>query len=183
MPTSKRYCFITIGKTHSGKSTFARSLERACSNCVVIDQDIHAEFLQSTYSKLIPADGENLIKYALTDTIVQYAMLHTPLHLILCNANLNDNGRTALLHRFTAAGFEVIAVKFDIPHEVLQKRVRNSKRDPSILRTINSYEDLLERQKDLNVPAKLERFSREFVVRCKEDIAGVIQEIKKLLEG
>lgn len=183
MTKQKRFCILTIGKTHSGKSTFARKLEQVCSNCIVIDQDIQAEFLQSTYPKLVPTDGENLIKYALSETIVQYAMLHTNLHLILCNANLSDEGRAALMKRITKEGFKVIIVKFDIPYEVLKERVRTSNRDATILRTIDSYEDLLERQKKLILPENLDRLHQEFVVRCEKDVAGVIQSIKGLLEG
>lgn len=40
-----RFCVMTIGKTHSGKSTFARNLEQMCKNCIVIDQDQQAQFL------------------------------------------------------------------------------------------------------------------------------------------
>lgn len=183
MSNSKRYCILTIGKTHSGKSTFARSLERDCSNCLIIDQDIQAAFLQSNYPKLVPTDGENFIKYALSDTIVKYAMLHTSFHLILCNANLNEKGRSTLMKRLTSEGFEVIVVKFALPYEVLKKRVSESNRDPKILRTIDSFEELLERQKELPLPDQLEHLYKEFIIRREEDVAEVIQKIKGVLEG
>ena len=65
-----RFVIMTVGKTHSGKTTFARNLEKEITNSVVIDQDNHAEFLQSTYPLLVPTKGHNKIKYALTQTIV-----------------------------------------------------------------------------------------------------------------
>lgn len=41
----KRLVVITVGKTHSGKSTFAQALEQQLHESLVIDQDNHAEFL------------------------------------------------------------------------------------------------------------------------------------------
>ena len=43
----KRLVVITVGKTHSGKSTFARDLERELENSFVLDQDNHAEFINT----------------------------------------------------------------------------------------------------------------------------------------
>jgi hypothetical protein len=38
----KRLVIITVGKTHSGKTTFAKALEQQLHNSLVIDQDNHA---------------------------------------------------------------------------------------------------------------------------------------------
>lgn len=45
----KRLVIMTVGKTHSGKTTFARDLELALNNAFVMDQDITAEFLHTYY--------------------------------------------------------------------------------------------------------------------------------------
>ena len=42
-----RLVILTVGKTHSGKTTFAKALEKELPNSVVIDQGNHAEFLQT----------------------------------------------------------------------------------------------------------------------------------------
>lgn len=42
----KRLVIITVGKTHSGKTTFARMLEKRLTNSIVMDQDNHAAFYQ-----------------------------------------------------------------------------------------------------------------------------------------
>ncbi|WP_318837459.1 ATP-binding protein [Psychrobacillus glaciei] len=44
-----RLVIMTVGKTHSGKTTFAKALEEQISNSIVIDQDNHAEFLHTYY--------------------------------------------------------------------------------------------------------------------------------------
>ncbi|WP_254178057.1 MULTISPECIES: ATP-binding protein [unclassified Planococcus (in: firmicutes)] len=79
-----RVAVMTVGKTHSGKTTFAKALERQLVNAIVVDQDNHAEILQSYYPALVPKDGANAIKYALTQTIVDHAVDQTDCHLILC---------------------------------------------------------------------------------------------------
>lgn len=83
----KRLVIITVGKTHSGKTTFAKALEQQLDNSLVIDQDNHAEFINTYYKILLPKQGPNTVKYAITQTIVDYAVNQTNFHHILCNSN------------------------------------------------------------------------------------------------
>ena len=53
----KRFVIITVGKTHSGKTTFAKALEKELKNSVMIDQDNHALFINTYYKNLIPSRG------------------------------------------------------------------------------------------------------------------------------
>ena len=92
----KRFVIITVGKTHSGKTTFANALEKQLHNSIVIDQDNHAEFINNYYKTLLPKTGPNAIKYAISNTIVDYAVNQTGLHLILCNSNRGLKGRISL---------------------------------------------------------------------------------------
>ncbi|MGD6801792.1 ATP-binding protein [Rossellomorea vietnamensis] len=85
----KRYVILTVGKTHSGKSTFARLLEEKQEDIFVIDQDNHAEFINTHYKRLLPEEGPNTLKTAITQSIVEYAVKNTDSHLILCNSNLD----------------------------------------------------------------------------------------------
>ena len=50
----QRLIIMTVGLTHSGKTTFAKTLEKELPNSVVIDQDNHAEFLHTYYQPLLP---------------------------------------------------------------------------------------------------------------------------------
>lgn len=81
----KRLVIITVGKTHSGKTTFARALEKELYNSFVMDQDNHAEFINTYYKNLQPKQGPNTLKHALSKLIVDYAKEHTDLNLIICN--------------------------------------------------------------------------------------------------
>ncbi|MEC0243622.1 AAA family ATPase [Paenibacillus dokdonensis] len=85
----KRLVIITVGKTHSGKTTFAKALEQKLPNSVVIDQDNHAAFLSAYYKSLISSQDSKVLKHAITQTVVDFVISQTDKHLILCNSNLD----------------------------------------------------------------------------------------------
>ncbi|MFP8782896.1 AAA family ATPase [Planococcus plakortidis] len=146
-----RVAIITVGKTHSGKTTFAKALERQLANAIVVDQDNHAEFLQTYYPALVPKEGANTIKYALTETIIDHTVERTECHVILCNANRNRQGRLKLLEFYKMKGFVTVLVNFDIADDVLETRIDQARRDTAILRTVSSFKDVLERQQKESV--------------------------------
>ena len=69
----KKLVIITVGKTHSGKTTFANALEKQLNNSFVMDQDNHAEFINTYYKNLQPKQGPNTLKHSLSKLIVDYA--------------------------------------------------------------------------------------------------------------
>ncbi len=143
----KRLLIMTVGKTHSGKTTFAKTLEKELHNSVVIDQDNHAGFLRGYYQAILPKQGQpNKIKYSLTQTIVDYAIHNTDCHLILCNSNLNRKSRLKLLEYYQNNGFISILVNFDIPNHVLKERITKSNRSTTVLRIASTFEEVLSRQ-------------------------------------
>lgn len=183
-----RFVILTVGKTHSGKTTFAKTLEKEMTNSVVIDQDNHAEFLQSNYQILVPTKGHNNIKYALTQTIVDYAVNETSCHLILCNSNRNRKARIKLLEHFQNKGFTTVIVNFVMPDEVLFERVENSQRNTAVLRTVLSFKDVLERQQkesEINdiVDPVVGEADYFYVIRNSNEVQAVTQEIVNILHS
>ena len=180
----KRLVIITVGKTHSGKTTFARSLEKELNNSFVMDQDNHAEFININYEKLQPTEGPNTLKYGLSKFIVDYAKEHTDLHLIICNSNRSRNGRLYLLEElFNKDEFVRILVHFDIPDDVLQRRVTQSERSTNIFRgAYANFEEVLVRQQaeslkeDVTDPVAGEA-DHLFVIKDNEEIDSVIKDI------
>lgn len=142
----KRLAIITVGKTHSGKTTFAKALEKQLKNTVVIDRDNHSEFLNTYYKALVPKQGINNIKNAITKTIIDYALNQTDLNIILCNGNRSWKNRTKLLSMFHDAGFYSIIIYFNIPNEILEARVLNSNRSTKVMRKTANFRKLLARQ-------------------------------------
>lgn len=130
----KRYVIITVGKTHSGKSTFAKLLNKQLTNSIIIDQDNHAEFINQYYSNLQPKSGPNILKHAVSKLVVAYAVEHTNDHLIICNSNRNKIRRQHLIQWYRNNELIPVIVYFDIPDDVLLKRVQTSTRKTNIFR-------------------------------------------------
>lgn len=180
----KRLVIITVGKTHSGKTSFARGLEKELDNSFVMDQDNHAEFINTYYKKLLPKDGPNTIKHALSRLIVDYAKENSDLHLIICNSNRSRNGRLYLLEElFTKDEFVRILVHFDLPDEVLKERITESRRSTNIFRDASStFEKVLLRQQaeshreDITDPEEGEA-DHLFVIRDSWQVDFIIKEI------
>ena len=141
-----RLLVMTVGKTHSGKSTFAQTLKRHLGNTCVVDQDNHAEFINTYYRELLPKQGPNTLKYSVTETIVEYAVTQTKMHLVLCNAYRSLADRTKLLNKFKGLGFTTVLVNFDIPDELLMARISRTKRSTTVFRSVSSFTEVLARQ-------------------------------------
>lgn len=183
----KRLAIITVGKTHSGKSTFARDLERALDNSFVMDQDNHAEFINLHYKKLQPKSGPNTLKHSISQLIVEYAKEHTDLHIIASSANRNRTGRKYLLEEvYHKDEFVRILVHFDISDEILLERIANSQRSTNIFRgNYTTFEEVLMRQqKESQLEDVVDPEEGEadylFVIKDGDDVGSVIKEIISL---
>jgi len=175
---------VTVGKTHSGKTTFAKQLELQLKNTVIIDQDNHASFINAYYKSLCPKEGPNTLKYAVTQTIVDYTVNQTDCHLVLCNSNLARNGRMDVLDYFRRKGFISILVYFNIPDDVLKARVTESQRSKDIFRSASTFGDVLARQQksEASVPEIGEADHLFVVSRNEEDVPMVIKKITEITE-
>jgi adenylate kinase family enzyme len=179
----KRLVIITVGKTHSGKTTFARALEKRLDNSIVMDQDNHAEFINTHYEKLQPKKGPNTLKHAISKLIVDYTVENTNYHLIISNSNRSINDRLYLLKElFPEEKFTRILVHFDIPDQVLMERITSSKRSTNIFRSATNFEQVLERQnvdslrEDVINPVEGEA-DYLFVIKKSSEIDSVIEKI------
>ncbi|SFM38078.1 AAA domain-containing protein [Gracilibacillus orientalis] len=186
----KRIVIITVGKTHSGKSTFAKALEKELNNSFVMDQDNHAEFINTYYKKLQPKQGPNTFKHSISKLIVDYAKEHTDFHIITSSANRTRKGRKYLLEEiYDKNEFVRILVHFDIPDEILHERVIHSQRSSNIFRgAYSNFKDVLIRQQaeslneDVIDPEKGEA-DHLFVIKDNEEADFVIKEIVHISES
>lgn len=186
----KRLVIITVGKTHSGKTTFARNLEKELNHSIVMDQDIHAAFINTYYEKLQPKNGPNTLKHALPKLIVQYTIEHTKHHLIICNSNRSRKGRAYLLEElFPQRNFTRLLVHFDIPDDILEDRIAVSQRSKDIFRgTYSGLMEVLNKQQedslkeDVVAPTKDEA-DFLYLIKDSKDTQTVIQEILHIAEN
>jgi deoxyadenosine/deoxycytidine kinase len=183
----KRLAIITVGKTHSGKTTFARALEKELKNSMVIDQDHHAEFINSYYKALQPIHGPNTLKHAISKLIVTYAIEQTHYHLIVCNSNRSRKDRMYLIEElFPKDEFISIIVHFDIPYHVLQARVSESQRSTNIFRgEYSNFAEVLKKQhtdslkEDVKDPVEGEA-DYLFVIKDNAEAQAIILEILQI---
>ncbi|MBT2679371.1 AAA family ATPase [Bacillus sp. ISL-35] len=180
----KRLVVITVGKTHSGKTTFARDLEKELYHSIVMDQDSHAEFINTYYKKLQPKDGPNTLKHAISKLIVQYTIEHTNHHLIICNSNRSRKGRSYLLEElFPPRSFTRILVHFDIPDNILEERIALSRRSKDIFRgNYSSFMDVLDNQREDSLKEDVIDPTKDeadflYVIKDSKDTQTVIQKI------
>lgn len=167
-----RLIIVTVGKTHSGKTTFAKLLEEQLDRSLLIDQDNHAEFINRHYRALLPKSGPNTLKYGLTQMIVDYAVSQTDFHLIFCNGNRARAPRVALLDTFHKRGFTSIIVSFKIPNEILKGRIATTKRSKNVFRHASSFDEVLARQE---AEEKRERLLRQHVTRRITSFLSVVR--------
>ncbi|WP_096273730.1 AAA family ATPase [Paucisalibacillus globulus] len=182
----KRLVVITVGKTHSGKTTFAKALEKKLDNSIVMDQDNHAEFINTYYKKIQPKTGPNTLKHALSRLIVDYTKENTDYHLIICNSNRSIHDRNYLLNElFPAKDFTRILVHFDIPDYILKARVHQSERRTTIFRSATNFEQVLLRQQvddareDVKSPTK-EEADYLFHIKDSQELESVINAIIRI---
>jgi tRNA uridine 5-carbamoylmethylation protein Kti12 len=180
----KRLVIITVGKTHSGKTTFANALVKQLNNSFVMDQDNHAEFINTYYKNLLPKNGPNTLKHSLSKLIVEYAKNHTDFHFIICNSNRSRKGRLYLLEElFNTEEFVRILVHFDIADDVLQERVIQSQRSTNIFRgAYTNFEEVLFKQQAESLKADIVdpiegEADHLFVIKDNEEVNSVIQKI------
>lgn len=186
----ERLAIITVGKTHSGKSTFARALEKQLNNSFVMDQDNQGEFINTYYKNLQPKQGPNTLKHSLSNLIVDYAKENTDFHFIISNSHRSRKGRLYLLEElFNTDEFVRILVHFDIPDDVLQERVTQSQRSKNIFRgAYSNFEEVLVRQQaeslkeDVVDPIEGEA-DHLFVIRDNVEVNSVIQKIVHIAES
>lgn len=181
----KRFIIMMVGKTHSGKTSFAKDLEDKVEKAIMIDQDNHTVFLQKHYQKLVPKTGPNDLKHAVTQAIADYAVNETDAHLILSNANLDRSSRTRLLKYYQEQGFATIIVHFDLRESILRERIARGNRDTGILRTVSGFEQVLDRQMKIK---KAEEPSADeadhlFIVREVNDLGFIMAMIINTIQN
>lgn len=184
----KRLMVMTVGKTHSGKSTFARALKGRLDNACIIDQDNHAEFINAYYRELLPERGPNTLKHTVTEAIADYAAARTTSHLIFCNAYRTLADRTRLLGKFKNFGFTTVLINFNILDAVLESRVAYTTRSTTVFRSASSFAEVLARQQaesanDDVIPPQPGEADHFFVLESSEDSQAVIDGVLEVVHS
>lgn len=183
---ANRLFVVTIGKTHSGKTTFANALKQKLSNSVVIDQEAHVEFLQSYYQDSLPKQGNHTMKNTMSKLALDYYISCTNTNMILCNTHLSRAHRSTIFEKiFTKNKFTRILIYFDIPDEVIIARIKESNRSTSPFRSdCSTFEEVLALQKEASKQneeyPQMDEADYIFIINDNHNHDAVIEEILQI---
>lgn len=145
------FVLMTVGKTHSGKTTFGRELAKRLGPCCLLDSDEVAEFLKSKYPSVYQSDYEEgseqptrgyYLKLAIVAEVYKTA-LQTNLPIIFTTSNAKKQIRQEICRLAKESGRSTIIVHFNIADEVLVERINNSQRLGSNQAEIQSFNHFL----------------------------------------
>ena len=114
-----RYVLLTIGKTHSGKSTFANEIISEIPNGVILETDPIALFLRATFPNLHALDMDHSggfsspsLKFLMFRTILTFA-LEQDFNIVMSNSNMYEKGRKDVLDIIKKYRHKTIGVYFN----------------------------------------------------------------------
>lgn len=185
MEKDNKTLIMFVGKTHSGKTTFANEIKKEVENVLILEADPIAVFMKEKFPELRENDDrehtgifkEISLKYKTFLLFLEFALdLGKP--IILSNSNMWLKGRELVFELCKKYNYKVVGVCFDFPEEVLFERAKISERSLNVLRTSKDFNDLIINQRTrMQVPDPSE-FDIFFTIQNP----GELEQIKKELE-
>lgn len=163
----RAFIIMMIGKSHSGKTTLARSLGTEI-NAVVLDVDEIDLFIKQAYPKLVEFEKTNrefydkesftpFLKLKLQSTVLEYAVT-TSHSVILSNGLAAQAARDYQLSLVQKLQVPLIAVYLSAPDQVLLERISNSDKGTDMLTVSKTLEEMFEKQSEVFVEPKAEDY-------------------------
>ena len=179
---------MCVGYTHSGKTTFARNLEKELTNIVLIDNDDIATFINakypvavfSPYNSVKRTYKEPNFKFLIFQESFKFC-LRAGLHVIHASGNLGKDSRIFIRKNVKKYNYKLITIYFNLPKELLLERIKNTKKDTSAFRSSKKWSEILPKQE---LYAKLPPSRKNtvyFEINKKDDYDKVCKEIIKLI--
>jgi predicted kinase len=186
------YLIMTVGKTHSGKTTFGKKLAQKIKNSILIDTDEIAGFLKDNYVNLYNTDflkNSNqlspgyFLKKEIANTIFK-STFKTDLLIISTSANSTKKLRKGLLNLARKNGRKVIMIYFNLPEKILLDRINKSNKSKKCLYHSKNFKDLLLNKQSIRFEGANEKEADYFFEINKVINADkVFDEVLKLLKG
>lgn len=180
MNEENKTLIMLIGKTHSGKTTFANELKEQIKDLLVLEADPIAAFMEKDFPELRKNDYNDpsgafkkiSLKVKTFLLFVEFAMsLGKP--IILSNSNMYIEGRKLVFSLCKKFNYRVVGVYFDFPEELLVDRIKTSGRDTVVLRKSVNFPDLIVNQRTRMQPPESSEFDEFLVVKSEEKIPGL----------
>ncbi|MDB5260476.1 MAG: hypothetical protein JWN37_707 [Candidatus Nomurabacteria bacterium] len=182
------YVLLTIGKTHTGKSTFAKELSTEVPNVVIIETDPIALFLKASFSTLHALDVDHkgsfsspALKFLVFRTILDFA-LNQKTNIIMSNSNMYENGRRDVLKVIKNHDAKTIGLYFNYEEKIIMDRVKISNRDIDVLSVSKNFEELIINQRARFQSPNKDEFDYFFEVTHPEELLDVKKRIIEILK-
>lgn len=180
MKKEDKKLIMFIGKTHSGKTTFAKELEEIKKDILVLEADPIALFMRENFPKLRELDDKEhsgafknaSLKYRLFLLMVEFSMSFCRT-IILSNSNMYERGRRLVFKLAKKYKYKTIGVYFDFPEEILINRIKKSKRTTKILRVSKDFNDLIINQRTRMQAPEPNNFDRFYRITTEEELNKV----------
>ncbi|MFH0856533.1 MAG: ATP-binding protein [bacterium] len=185
----KKFVIMTVGKTHSGKTTFACRVNDFFPDSFVLDSDVISMFLRENFPliHLSPINreiGHNFdfnkpqLQYGIFKTILSFS-LKNGFNAILSNSNTRKEARKDLIKFVRKYGIKVIMVYFNISEEILIERIKKANKSTAVLNSSKDFYVLLEKQRKIFEPPDKKEADYFFEIKDEEDISKVLKNIKR----
>lgn len=179
-----------IGKTHSGKTTFAKELEEINQNLLVLEADPIALFMREHFPKLREMDNKKdfgklkniSLKYKLFLSLLEFSMSFDRT-IILSNSNMYESGRKLIFSLAQKFNYKIIGVYFDFPEEFLISRIKESKRTTKILRVSKDFNDLIINQRTRMQVPNPKDFDKFFVINSENDFNKIKKDLIEIIKN
>lgn len=183
MEKQNKKLIIFIGRTHSGKTTFAKKLEKKYKNLLVLEADPIEIFLKEQFprfkelnEKLNVQKDNILLRRDIFLLFLKFA-LKSGRPIVLSNANIWKEWRDQMIELGRQSNYKVIGIYFDIPDKVLLERVKKAKRPTKFIREAKNFKDLLASQKSrIQIPRSFD-FDKFFVIKTENDLEKIKKEL------
>lgn len=183
------YVLLTIGKTHTGKSTFAKELVEDIPNGVILETDSIALFLKDTFPKLHAFDLDHngsfsspSLKFLAFRTVLTFA-LEKNFNIIMSNSNMYENGRKDVLSIINKYPMKTIGLYLNYPEEIILERAKNSKRDIKVLSVSKDFNELIVNQRTRFQAPNRTDFDYFFEVKNPEELPDIKNKIVELYKN
>ena len=176
------------GKTHSGKTTFGNGISKVLPKHVIIDHDVVAEFLNTEFHALhndpevlatrTPSNPD--LRLLIPQLIYDYS-LKNGYNVILTASHSRREIRRQQREISQKYNAVFVLIFFNLPNEILEKRVKESVRSTNVL-TTKSFGDELNRQQGFFEDASVEEADYFFEIKNDEDLVSVERQLKSLIK-
>src|SRR3989339_619140 len=177
MKKQDKKLIMFIGKTHSGKTTFAKELEGIKKDILVLEADPVALFMRENFPKLRELDDKEhsgifknvSLKYRLFLLLIEFSMSFGRT-IILSNSNMYERGRKLVFRLVKKYDYKIIGVYFNFPEEFLINRIKKSKRTTKILRVSKDFNELIINQRTRMQAPNSKNFDEFYIIKSEDDL-------------